>query len=66
MEDIILKRGLLLEDLKCCGNCKHRDSTYNKGDVIEWCELRHILSSWLKCKEWEFDYTVSADRLEGF
>jgi hypothetical protein len=44
------------EDLKCCGNCWHRERTEEQLDVIEWCEIREdMVESCMVCTGWEYD-----------
>jgi hypothetical protein len=54
----------LFDDLKCCGNCKHRDSSYSDGNSVEYCYLNDSgHASWQVCKQWEYDNLKKADRM---
>ena len=42
-------------DLKCCGNCLHRNSMDNGDCFEEICKKGHDTGSFEYCDEWEFD-----------
>ena len=43
------------DDLKCCGNCKQRNSVDMGEYFEETCLKGEHLESYKICKEWEFD-----------
>lgn len=49
---------LTIEDLKCCGNCWHRErfKAINYA-VLEFCKLKRNepIESGMICPEWEYD-----------
>lgn len=53
-------------DLKCCGNCLHRNHV-NMGDYFEeFCGERHTTGSYEYCDEWAFDGLHRELRSEKF
>ena len=53
------------EDLKCCGNCEHRNSINSGDDQIESCPYE-TLPSWGICGKWEYDGVNIYHRHSGF
>ena len=50
-----------IEDMKCCGNCKHVLSTFD----IRCNEGKNNVSARDYCKEWEFDGIKQIERAIG-
>jgi len=46
---------LSIDDMKCCGNCHHRESMDNGDDFIECCSKRNSMASWQVCDKWRYD-----------
>jgi len=56
---------LSIDDMKCCGNCHHRESMDNGDDFIECCSKRNSMASWQVCDKWRYD-KVSEKHRGGF
>jgi hypothetical protein len=53
------------EDLKCCGNCSHRNTMDMGGYIAELCNFRkeNTNGSENVCEMWDFDNLKSKDRM---
>ena len=56
---------LSIDDMKCCGNCHHRESMDNGDNFIECCSMRNNMASWQVCDKWKYD-NVAKKRRGGF
>ncbi len=65
---------LNIENLKCCGNCRHCDidGEYINDDsekhFMEWITClqdgrKKVNAPWAVCEKWEFDSQSVADRM---
>ena len=53
---------LTIENLKCCGNCNHRDGMDVGENYEEWCTQKNTKSSWRICKNWKYDEMTISHR----
>ena len=54
---------LNIENLKCCGNCNHRESQNIEGENIESCYKNKLIPSCGFCDNWEFDDIDNKNRM---
>ena len=53
---------LSIDDMKCCGNCHHRESMDNGDNFIECCSMRNNMASWQVCDKWKYDNVAKKRR----
>jgi hypothetical protein len=58
MEDI-----MVIEDMKCCGNCKNRNRQYYGTHYLEQCgKDNQPCGSGSYCENWQFDNLQKKER----
>jgi hypothetical protein len=60
---MILLNNNFFDDLKCCGNCAHRQSIDNQYHVEEACKF-DVKPSFDVCDLWKYDNLKKVDRVK--